>query len=196
MWQVALTTLLVVKEGVTERTVHRMRSVASASNFCLLPTCRSGIGSGYGPGLPVKQVIWSLLISTGMLGYKITSLNAIVRTINRKRELETIIRQLTVARMARGARVYHQQRGYGRITEVVKADPRDKPYHVTFDNGERHCYSLKSAAKFILVPSGSVRHADLMTCMRRASYSGPAGMVMEMVCPFSNPSRAHGHLRE
>jgi hypothetical protein len=136
----------------------------------------------------VKQVIWSLLISTGMLGYKITSLSAIVRTINRKRELETIIRQLTEAfcsnRLVHGARVYHKQRGYGRITELVKADPRGKPYHVTFDNGEQHCYSLKSAAKLVLVPSGSVRHEDLMSCMRRASYSGPAGMVMEMVCPF------------
>ena len=44
------------------------------------------------------QVIVSLLVSAAMLGVKSTSLNAAVRTTNRKQELETLITELTRAR--------------------------------------------------------------------------------------------------
>jgi hypothetical protein len=51
-------------------------------------------------------------------------------------------------------RLYHEVHGYGRIAEIVKDDPREKPYRVTFDSGEQHCYSVQSAVKLTLVPYG------------------------------------------
>ena len=57
-----------------------------------------------------------------------------------------------VDRLVQGARVYHKQHSYGRIAAVVNDDRRDKPYHVTFDSGEQHCYSVQSAVKLIVVP--------------------------------------------
>ena len=43
------------------------------------------------------QVIGSLLISAAMLGFKVTSLNAVIRTVNRKQELTMLIGELTRA---------------------------------------------------------------------------------------------------
>ena len=40
----------------------------------------------------------SLLVSAVMLGVKVTSLNAIVRTINRKKELKMLVAALTLSR--------------------------------------------------------------------------------------------------
>ena len=44
------------------------------------------------------QVIASLLVSAVMLGVKVTSLTAIIRTINRKQELEMLVAELTLPR--------------------------------------------------------------------------------------------------
>jgi hypothetical protein len=44
------------------------------------------------------QVIASLLVSAVMLGVKVTSLNAIIRTINRKQELEMLVAELNLKR--------------------------------------------------------------------------------------------------
>ncbi len=41
------------------------------------------------------QVIASLLVSAVMLGVKVTSLNAIIRSINRKQELKMLVAELT-----------------------------------------------------------------------------------------------------
>jgi hypothetical protein len=43
-------------------------------------------------------VIASLLVSAVMLGVKVTSLTAIIRTINRKQELEMLVAELTLPR--------------------------------------------------------------------------------------------------
>ncbi len=50
------------------------------------------------------QVIVSLMISAAMLGVKVTSLNAIIRTINRKQELKMFVAELTLPR-SRGSNV-------------------------------------------------------------------------------------------
>ena len=52
-----------------------------------------------------------------------------------------------------GTRVEHPQRGLGVVEDVIPDDPRDKPYKITFDNGESHQYSLESAAKLRVVES-------------------------------------------
>jgi hypothetical protein len=44
------------------------------------------------------QVIASLLVSAVMLGVKVTSLNAIIRSINRKQELKMLVAELTLLR--------------------------------------------------------------------------------------------------
>ena len=44
------------------------------------------------------QVTASLLVSAVMLGVKVTSLNAIIRTINRKQELKMLVAELTTLR--------------------------------------------------------------------------------------------------
>ena len=44
------------------------------------------------------QVVASLLVSAVMLGVKVTSLNAIIRTINRKQELKMLVAELNLPR--------------------------------------------------------------------------------------------------
>ena len=44
------------------------------------------------------QVVASLLVSAVMLGVKVTSLNAIIRSINRKQELKMLVAELTLLR--------------------------------------------------------------------------------------------------
>ena len=44
------------------------------------------------------QVIASLLVSAVMVGVKVTSLTAIIRTINRKQELKMLVAELTLPR--------------------------------------------------------------------------------------------------
>jgi hypothetical protein len=46
----------------------------------------------------------SLLVSAAMLGVKVTSLNAIIRTINRKQELKMLVAELALPR-SRGSSV-------------------------------------------------------------------------------------------
>ena len=48
-----------------------------------------------------------------------------------------------------GATVHHPVRGTGAVTEILRHDKRNKPYKITFDNGETHHYSMQSAAKFM-----------------------------------------------
>jgi hypothetical protein len=50
------------------------------------------------------QVIASLLVSAVMLGVKVTSLNAIIRTINRKQELKMLVAELNLKR-SRGSNI-------------------------------------------------------------------------------------------
>jgi hypothetical protein len=49
-------------------------------------------------------VIASLLVSAVMLGVKVTSLNAIIRTINRKKELKMLVAELALPR-SRGSNI-------------------------------------------------------------------------------------------
>ena len=50
------------------------------------------------------QVMASLLVSAAMLGVKVTSLNAIIRTINRKKELKMLVAELALPR-SRGSNI-------------------------------------------------------------------------------------------
>ncbi len=111
-WQAVMTALLVLKEDVTDKPVRwPLRFVASCS-LCPLPSQLAPHPSRQ-PGcnalrcahqaLPVRrglhwQVIVSLLISSIMLGKKGTSLVAIIRTTNRKQELQMLVGELTRAR--------------------------------------------------------------------------------------------------
>jgi hypothetical protein len=58
--------------------------------------------------------------------------------------------------LVEGARVLHDGRGPGYITEVDLNDPRGKPYRVVFDSGEVHSYSMLSAAKLKVHHDGEV----------------------------------------
>ena len=49
-------------------------------------------------------MIASLLVSVVMLGVKVTSLNAIIRTINRKQELKMLVAELALSR-SRGSNI-------------------------------------------------------------------------------------------
>jgi hypothetical protein len=49
--------------------------------------------------------------------------------------------------LAKGCRVSHPTNGLGVLTAVVQDDARGKPYHVLFDSGETHHYSVESASK-------------------------------------------------
>jgi hypothetical protein len=49
-----------------------------------------------------------------------------------------------------GCRVTHPVHGRGVIAAFVPDDVREKPYHVTFDSGETHHYSVESARKKLL----------------------------------------------
>ena len=49
--------------------------------------------------------------------------------------------------MPEGQVVLHPTRGQGRVTKIDWNDPRQKPYIVSFDNGEVHHYSASSALK-------------------------------------------------
>ena len=48
-----------------------------------------------------------------------------------------------------GMRVQHSVHGDGVVVGVEPRDKRNRPYKVTFDNGEVHHYSIRSAAKLI-----------------------------------------------
>ena len=50
------------------------------------------------------QVIASLLVSAVMLGVKVTSLNGIIRTISRRRELKMLVAELALPR-SRGSNI-------------------------------------------------------------------------------------------
>jgi hypothetical protein len=50
------------------------------------------------------QVIASLLVSAVMLGVKVTSLNGIIRTISRRRELKMLVAELALLR-SRGSNI-------------------------------------------------------------------------------------------
>lgn len=58
--------------------------------------------------------------------------------------------------LGKGAKVWHPMHGAGTLVEVNPADVRRRPYHVLFENGERHTYSSESAMKLqirkLLVP--------------------------------------------
>ena len=69
-----------------------------------------------------------------------------------------------------GTRVYHDGRGSGRVIEIDLGDARRKPYHVQFDNGEVHAYSIASTTKLRAVPIPS----DTSRIM--ATSSGPSVM--------------------
>ena len=57
------------------------------------------------PGLNgPMQVIASLLVSAVMVGVKVTSLTAIIRTINRKQELKMLVAELALSR-SRGSNI-------------------------------------------------------------------------------------------
>jgi hypothetical protein len=63
--------------------------------------------------------------------------------------------------LVEGARVLHDGRGPGYITQVELNDPRGKPYRVAYDSGEVHSYSMLSAAKL------QVHHDDEANGERR-----------------------------
>ena len=60
-------------------------------------------------------------------------------------------------------RVYHPERGAGRVCKVDYNDPRDRPVHVRFGSGEVHHYTLTSAAAKLERISGP----PLMSAERR-----------------------------
>ena len=49
--------------------------------------------------------------------------------------------------LAKGCRVSHPTNGLGVVTAVVRDDARGTPYHVRFDSGETHHYSVELASK-------------------------------------------------
>ena len=102
-----MTALLVLKEDVTDKPVRwPLRCVASCS-LCPLPSwpaphrqlgCNALQCAHQARTFRELQVIVSLLISSIMLGKQGTSLVAIVRTTNRKHELQMLVGELARAR--------------------------------------------------------------------------------------------------
>ena len=58
-----------------------------------------------------------------------------------------------------GVRVQHPVHGDGVVAEILPRDKRNKPYKITFDNGEIHNYSISSAAKF-MKDQAAVKHDE------------------------------------
>ena len=80
--------------------------------------------------------------------------------------------------LEKGARVFHEVRGWGKIVEFSPRDTRDKPYRVQFDNGEAHSYSRASAAKLKPRPWARpplMRQRSLSTPTARSGLSTPTG---------------------
>ena len=110
--QVVLTSLLIFKEDIIDKTV-RLATSQFVASACAAALSGSAVGSGgsleaprlcdAGTGVTGlarsdAQVIASLLVSAVMLGVKVTSLNAIIRTINRKQELKMLVAELNLPR--------------------------------------------------------------------------------------------------
>ena len=73
--------MLVLREGNTSKLV---RSSAPCSALCSLRWLYEGVG----------QVVVSLLLSVLMLGHKAGTVNAIVNSVNRRKEIEEVLEQL------------------------------------------------------------------------------------------------------
>ena len=107
--QVVLTALLIFKEDIIDKTV-RLATSQFVASACAAALSGSTVGSGgyleaarlcdAGTGLERfdAQVFASLLVSAVMLGVKVTSLDAIIRSINRKQELKMLVAELTLPR--------------------------------------------------------------------------------------------------
>ena len=94
-----LTALLIFDENIIDKTVRLATSHFAASAALFGSTVGSGGSAMRAPGSDgPMQVIASLLVSAVMVGVKVTSLTAIIRTINRKQELKMLVAELTLPR--------------------------------------------------------------------------------------------------
>ena len=82
----------------------RCCAVRIGSRLGRLPRGRKALRCGHRAGTFDAQVFASLLVSAVMLGVKVTSLNGIIRTISRRRELKMLVAELAIPR-SRGSNI-------------------------------------------------------------------------------------------
>ena len=80
-----------------------------------------------------------------------------------------------------GTRVMHPIRGGGHVVKVDSDDPRGRPVHVSFDNGEHHQYTWSSAAQRLeQVEEQSTPKADLVIFTRVVHPALGGGRVVKV----------------
>ena len=92
------------------------------------------------------QVIASLLVSAVMLGVKVTSLNGIIRTISRRRELKMLVAELALPR-SRGSNIPVELMQRARRATELWNGPGDIETVCVLRSGasSAHCAMLRTA---------------------------------------------------